>query len=95
MSGGEQQQLAIARALIGAPKVQLLGGDPAIVDLIGEILLKIAAETGIGVLLVEQNMGMVESVANRCCVMGKGRIVDKLNRVEFAVKDLIRSVLAL
>lgn len=61
MSGGEQQQLAIARALIGAPKVLSPGGEiqPPIVDLIGEILLKIAAETGIGVLLVEQNMRMV------------------------------------
>jgi branched-chain amino acid transport system ATP-binding protein len=100
MSGGEQQQLAIARALIGAPKVLLLdepseGIQPSIVDLIGETLLKIAAETGIGVLLVEQNMGMVENVANRCCVMDKGRIVDTLNRVQLADDDLIRSVLAL
>ena len=100
MSGGEQQQLAIARALIGAPKILLLdepseGIQPSIVDLIGETLLKIAAETGIGVLLVEQNMGMVESVANRCCVMDKGRIVDTLNRAQLADEDLIRSVLAL
>ncbi len=63
--------------------------------LIGETLLKIAAETGIGVLLVEQDMGMVESVANRCCVMDKGRIVDVLNRAQLADEDLIRSVLAL
>jgi urea transport system ATP-binding protein len=100
MSGGEQQQLAIARALIGAPKILLLdepseGIQPSIVDLIGETLLKIAAETGIGVLLVEQNMGMVESVASRCCVMDKGRIVDTLNRAQLADEDLIRSVLAL
>ena len=79
LSGGEQQQLAIARALIGSPTVLLLdepseGIQPSIVDLIGETLLRIARETGIGVLLVEQNMGMVESVASRCCVMDKGRI---------------------
>jgi urea ABC transporter ATP-binding protein UrtE len=100
MSGGEQQQLAIARALIGAPKVLLLdepseGIQPSIVELIGETLLKIAAQTGIGVLLVEQNMGMVESVANRCCVMDKGRIVDTLDRAELADEERIRSVLAL
>jgi branched-chain amino acid transport system ATP-binding protein len=100
MSGGEQQQLAIARALIGAPKILLLdepseGIQPSIVDLIGETLLTIAADTGIGVLLVEQNMGMVESVANRCCVMDKGRIVDTLNRAQLADEELIRSVLAL
>jgi ABC-type branched-subunit amino acid transport system ATPase component len=71
------------------------GIQPPIVDLIGEILLKIAAGTGIGVLLVEQNMRMVESVANRCCVMDKGRIVDNLNRAALADEDLIRSVLAL
>jgi branched-chain amino acid transport system ATP-binding protein len=100
MSGGEQQQLAIARALIGAPKILLLdepseGIQPSIVDLIGETLRTIAADTGIGVLLVEQNMGMVESVASRCCVMDKGRIVDTLNRAQLADEELIRSVLAL
>jgi branched-chain amino acid transport system ATP-binding protein len=100
MSGGEQQQLAIARALISAPKILLLdepseGIQPSIVDLIGETLLLIARETGIGVLLVEQDMGMVESIATRCCVMDKGRIVDTLTREQLADEELIRQHLAL
>jgi urea ABC transporter ATP-binding protein UrtE len=100
MSGGEQQQLAIARALISAPKVLLLdepseGIQPSIVDLIGETLLQIATETGIGVVLVEQDMGMVERIATRCCVMDKGRIVDTLNREQLGDEELIRQYLAL
>jgi branched-chain amino acid transport system ATP-binding protein len=46
-------------------------------------------------LLVEQNMGMVESVAARCCVMDKGRIVSALDRTQLADEELIRQYLAL
>lgn len=100
MSGGEQQQLAIARALISAPKVLLLdepseGIQPSIVDLIGDTLQQIARETGIGVVLVEQDMGMVERIATRCCVMDKGRIVETLNPTQFRDEQLIRQYLAL
>jgi branched-chain amino acid transport system ATP-binding protein len=100
MSGGEQQQLAIARALISAPKVLLLdepseGIQPSIVDLIGETLQQIARETGIGVVLVEQDMGMVERIATRCCVMDKGRIVDTLSPSQLGDEQLIRQYLAL
>jgi ABC-type branched-subunit amino acid transport system ATPase component len=100
MSGGEQQQLAIARALIGSPKVLLLdepseGIQPSIVDLIGETLQQIARETGIGVVLVEQDMGMVERIATRCCVMDKGRIVETLTPEQLGDEHLIRQYLAL
>lgn len=100
MSGGEQQQLAIARALISAPKVLLLdepseGIQPSIVDLIGETLQQIACEMGIGVVLVEQDMGMVERIATRCCVMDKGRIVETLSPAQLGDEQLIRQYLAL
>jgi urea ABC transporter ATP-binding protein UrtE len=100
MSGGEQQQLAIARALISAPKVLLLdepseGIQPSIVDLIGETLQRIAQETGIGVVLVEQDMGMVERIATHCCVMDKGRIVETLSPAQLGDEQLIRQYLAL
>jgi urea ABC transporter ATP-binding protein UrtE len=100
MSGGEQQQLAIARALLCQPKVMLLdepseGIQPSIVQLIGDTLAQIAADTGIGVLLVEQDMNMVETIASRCCVMDKGRIVANLDRAQLADEALLRQYLAL
>lgn len=100
MSGGEQQQLAIARALISAPKVLLLdepseGIQPSIVTLIGDTIQRIAREARIGVLLVEQDMGMVERIASRCCVMDKGRIVDTLSPAQLGDEQLIRQYLAL
>jgi len=100
MSGGEQQQLAIARALIGRPHVLLLdepseGIQPSIVTLIGQTLAKIAAETGIGVLLVEQDLGMVERIADSCYVMDKGRIVSQFAKEQLSDLELIRQHLAL
>jgi len=100
MSGGEQQQLAIARALVGKPTVLLLdepseGIQPSIVDLIADTLARIAADTGIGVLLVEQDLGMVEHIAGRCCVMDKGRIVEWLDQTQLSDAERIRQHLAL
>lgn len=100
MSGGEQQQLAIARALVNAPELLLLdepseGVQPSIVDQITHTLMRIAGETGIGVLLVEQDIAMIQQAASRCCVMDKGRIVNELNRAELADTELICRQLAL
>jgi urea ABC transporter ATP-binding protein UrtE len=99
LSGGEQQQLTIARALVGAPKILLLdepseGIQPSIVALIGETLTRIVTESGTGVLLVEQDIGMVETVARRCCVMDKGRIIDILSKDQLADEGLVRKYLA-
>lgn len=100
MSGGEQQQLAIARALASSPRLLLLdepseGVQPSIVDLIARTLARIAASTGIGVLLVEQDIGMVQQAADRCAVMDKGRIVNELDREQIADMELMRRQLAL
>jgi len=80
-SGGEQQMLAIARALATQPKMLLLdepseGIQPSIVDQISEILKKINADTGITILIVEQNVDMVMETAINCAFMEKGRIVE-------------------
>jgi len=80
-SGGQQQMLAIARALVTRPKMLLLdepseGIQPSIVDQISEILKKINAETGLTILIVEQNVDMVLDTATRCAFMEKGQIVE-------------------
>ncbi len=79
LSGGEQQQLAIARALVGQPRLLLLdepseGIQPSIVLQIAASLKQIAAEEGLTVLLVEQNVEMVLSLAADCAFIENGRV---------------------
>ncbi len=80
MSGGEQQQLAIGRALIGNPTLMLLdepseGIQPSIVQMICNALKSIRDELGTTILIVEQNLDTILAVAERCYVMEKGRVV--------------------
>ena len=80
LSGGEQQMLAIARALCGHPAVLLLdepseGIQPSIVQELGRIIARISQSSGTSVLLVEQNIDLALETSGRCLVMEKGRIV--------------------
>ena len=82
LSGGEQQQLAFARAVVGRPKLLLLdepseGIQPSIVQAIGRIAAAIAAEENMGILLVEQNLELVLALTTRCLFLENGRIVDE------------------
>jgi urea transport system ATP-binding protein len=84
-SGGQQQMLAIGRALVGAPNLLLLdepslGIQPNIIQEIGEALVRLNREEEITILLVEQNMRLIEHVALRGYAMDKGRIIASLTR---------------
>ena len=94
LSGGEQQMLAIGRALLLRPRLLVMdepteGLAPVIVDQVAEALRALAAEGRIAVLLIEQNLGVAMSVADRIGVMVNGRIAQELPTAQLAAdRDL-------
>jgi urea transport system ATP-binding protein len=80
LSGGQQQQLAIGRALVLEPKLLILdepteGIQPNIVHEIGDIIMRLNQEEGLTVLLVEQKLPFARRVASEFCILDKGRRV--------------------
>ncbi|MEO5923120.1 MAG: ATP-binding cassette domain-containing protein, partial [Bryobacteraceae bacterium] len=80
LSGGQQQQLAIGRALVLEPKLLILdepteGIQPNVVHEIGDIIVRLNKEEGLTVLLVEQKLPFARRVASEFCILDKGRRV--------------------
>jgi branched-chain amino acid transport system ATP-binding protein len=84
LSGGEQQILAIARCLCGAPSVMLLdepteGIQPSIVDEISDQLLSLKRKGGLTIILVEQSLNFIRKLADRALVIQKGVFIRELS----------------
>lgn len=96
LSGGEQQMLAVARGLMSQPKIMMLdepslGLAPIVVQEIFDIIQKINKESGMTILLIEQNANMALKVADRAYVMETGRITMSGTGHELLENDEIRA----
>lgn len=96
MSGGQQQMLAIGRALMANPDLLILdepseGLAPVVVDELGASLRQLA-EQGTAIMLIEQNLGLIRAVGDRYYVMSKGEVVEQGHLAELSNEALKQHV---
>jgi urea transport system ATP-binding protein len=94
LSGGQQQQLAIGRALVLDPQLLILdepteGIQPNIVHEIGEVIMRLNRDAGLTVLLVEQKLPFARRVASEVRILDKGRLV-VAGGIKMLTDDLVR-----
>ncbi len=95
LSGGEQQMLAIGRALLGNPRLLVMdepteGLAPVIVEQVAALLRRLSAEDGLAILLVEQNLGVATTVADRVAIMVNGRIAQETDAASLANDEALQ-----
>ncbi|MBA4708547.1 urea ABC transporter ATP-binding subunit UrtE [Aquitalea aquatica] len=99
LSGGQQQQLAIGRALVSQPSLLVLdepteGIQPSIIKQIGEVIRSLAAQRDMAILLVEQYYDFAEALADRYLVMSRGEVICSGQGSQMA-SDGVRELLAI
>lgn len=99
LSGGQQQQLAIGRAIVANPKLLLLdepteGIQPSVIKEIGEVIGHLAHDKGMAILLIEQYYDFAQSLADAYAVMSRGQIIDHGSGADMAAKD-VRALVAI
>jgi urea transport system ATP-binding protein len=98
LSGGQQQQLAIGRAMVLEPKLLILdepteGIQPNVVHEIGDIILRLNHEQGLTVLLVEQKLPFARRIASEFCILDKGRRV-AAGSIDSLTEEVVRTHLS-